>query len=231
MNYREFKHKAKELGCEIKETDKKIELYYWETGSIFAVSKLLEKNVELPSWIITDSQHDIIDLVLEFSRVPLSDRKMDTETESKPQKKEFKMRYKEFKEEVENLGYEVVEKPTFVEVQKNGYTVTSISMATNMMIDTYYVYFAELEERERTKLLELAFELAKTPIKEREDEKRFIIPLPRLMTTDGKQQYLTHKVNFFASRRDETLRQTWKEEHLKLIPEEYRQFAVEFDEK
>ena len=196
MNYKEFKHKAKELGCEIKETDKKIKLYYWETGSVFTVSKLLEKSVELPSWIATYSQHDILDLVLEFSKVPLSDRRMDTEAESKPQKKEFKMRYKEFKEEVENLGYEVVEKPTFVEVQKNGYTVTSISTAINMMIDTYYVYFTELEERERTKLLELAFELAKTPIKEREDEKRFIIPLP-----------------------------------MKLIPEEYRQFAVEFDEK
>ena len=79
MNYKEFKHKAKELGCEIKETDKKIKLYYWETGSVFVVSKLLEKNVELPSWIATDSQHDIIDLVLEFSRVPLSDRGTDTE--------------------------------------------------------------------------------------------------------------------------------------------------------
>ena len=83
MNYREFKHKAKELGCEIKETDKKIELYYWETGSVFAVSKLLEKNVELPNWIATYSQHDILDLVLEFSKVPLSDRKMDTEIDWK----------------------------------------------------------------------------------------------------------------------------------------------------
>ena len=76
MNYTEFKHKAKELGCEIKETDKKIKLYYWETGSVFAVSKILEKNVELPSWIVTYSQHDILDLVLEFSRVPLSDRRI-----------------------------------------------------------------------------------------------------------------------------------------------------------
>lgn len=75
MKYKEFKHKAKELGCEIKETDKKIKLYYWETGSVFAVSKLFEKNIELPNCIATDSQHDILDLVLEFSRVPLSDRR------------------------------------------------------------------------------------------------------------------------------------------------------------
>ena len=77
MDYREFRHKTQELGCEIKETDKKIELYYWETGSVFTVSKLLEKNVKLPNWIVTDSQHDIIDLVLKFSRVSLSDRKTD----------------------------------------------------------------------------------------------------------------------------------------------------------
>lgn len=74
MNYREFKHKAKELDCEIKETDEKIKLYYWETGSVFAVSKLFEKGVELPNCIATDSQYNILDLVLEFSKVPLSER-------------------------------------------------------------------------------------------------------------------------------------------------------------
>lgn len=74
MTYKEFKHKAKELDCEIKETDEKIKLYYWETGSVFVVSKLFEKGVELPNCIATDSQYDILDLVLEFSKVPLSER-------------------------------------------------------------------------------------------------------------------------------------------------------------
>lgn len=54
------------------------------------------------------------------------------------------------------------------------------------------------------------------------------MPLPGLVTTDGQQQYLTNKAGkWFASRRDERLRQTWKEEHLFYIPETYRQFAVE----
>lgn len=43
----------------------------------------------------------------------------------------------------------------------------------------------------------------------------------------GEQQYLTHSGSFFAARRDEGLGQTWKEEHLKYIPEEYRKYAVE----
>lgn len=58
--------------------------------------------------------------------------------------------------------------------------------------------------------------------------KRFIVPLPGLVTTDGQQQYLTNKGGtWFASRRDENLRQTWKEEHLVYVPEIYRQFAVD----
>lgn len=62
----------------------------------------------------------------------------------------------------------------------------------------------------------------------RKVEKRYIVPLPNLKTSDGEQQYLTHKDNtFFVSRRNEDLRQTWKEEHLKHIPEEYRKYAVE----
>lgn len=104
-------------------------------------------------------------------------------------------------------------------------------------IDNDILLWAETSEGEINLNDELDFinaciELGNTPLADRESEKRFIIPLPGLVTTDGKQQYLTHKdCKFFASRRDETLRQTWKEEHLEIIPEEYRQFAEEFDER
>ena len=58
--------------------------------------------------------------------------------------------------------------------------------------------------------------------------KRFIVPLPGLVTNDGQQQYLTKsKGKWFACRRHGKLRQTWKEEHLDYIPEVYRQFAVD----
>lgn len=59
-------------------------------------------------------------------------------------------------------------------------------------------------------------------------EKRFIVPLPGLVTNDGAQQYLTNRDGrWFACRRDESLRQTWKWEHLGHVPEIYRQFAVD----
>ncbi|MEQ2400119.1 hypothetical protein [Peptoniphilus hominis (ex Hitch et al. 2025)] len=58
--------------------------------------------------------------------------------------------------------------------------------------------------------------------------KRFIVPLPGLVTNDGAQQYLTNRGGrWFACRRRSDLRQTWKEEHLGYIPEVYRQFAVD----
>lgn len=58
--------------------------------------------------------------------------------------------------------------------------------------------------------------------------KRFIVPLPGLVTNDGAQQYLTNRDGrWFACRRQEDLRQTWKWEHLGYIPEVYRQFAVD----
>ena len=63
------------------------------------------------------------------------------------------------------------------------------------------------------------------------EEEMFIIPLPGLVTTDGKQQYLTHRDNtFFAYKRENELRQIWAESQLKFIPDIYRQLAVEFDE-
>lgn len=79
-------------------------------------------------------------------------------------------------------------------------------------------------------IVKAAMDYATTPPKEREDEKRYIIPLPHLVTSDGEQQYLTHSGDFFACRRDKKLRQTWKEEHLKYIPEEYRKYAIEVEE-
>ena len=89
----------------------------------------------------------------------------------------------------------------------------------------------EIDLNDELDFINACIELGKTPIGDRKGEKRFIIPLPKLVTTDGRQQYLTHKdCKFFASRRDETLRQIWKEKHLKHVPEIYRQFAVEFDE-
>lgn len=79
-------------------------------------------------------------------------------------------------------------------------------------------------------MVHAAMQYANTPLENREEEKRYIIPLPYLVTTDGERQYLTHNGSFFACRRNKGLRQTWKEKELIYIPVEYRGFAVEVEE-
>lgn len=80
-------------------------------------------------------------------------------------------------------------------------------------------------------MMEAAIAYAKTPLEDREQETRYIVPLPGLITTDGEQQYLTHKKgHFFASRRNKDLRQTWKKKNLCDLPEQYRIYAVEVEE-
>lgn len=150
------------------------------------------------------------------------------------------MRYKEFKEKVEAWGqkynYETDFKfddfSTYVEVKFFGdfMSVASVDNLYIFMLGTNWKCFTKIETQARAELFDILVEFAKTPPAERKDEKRFIIPLPGLVTTDGEQRYLSEKITFFASRRDNGLRQTWKEEHLKFVPEVYRQFAVELEE-
>ena len=151
------------------------------------------------------------------------------------------MKYIELKRVVEEWGKKYGYKPV-IEVDFNYVNIglegdvlydiiCEIHKTQRCVIDLNWTPFRNLSENAKGHLFNIVTEFAATKPEDREDEKRFIIPLPELVTTDGKQQYLTYKdYNFFASRRDETLIQTWNEEHLKLIPEFYRQFIVEFEE-
>ena len=147
-----------------------------------------------------------------------------------------KMKIEEFKEEIDSIGFyndkdlKVTEDHFDFCVQNGSTMLATVSKSTTGIIDTNYQWFAETEEGLRKDLFDVIYKFASTSIPEREEQKRYIIPLPNLVTTDGEQQYLTHNGSFFASRRDKKLRQTWKEEHLKYIPEEYRKYAVEVEE-
>lgn len=149
------------------------------------------------------------------------------------------MTFKEFEEKVKEWG----EKYNHNAVVENNVTDDSIGIILKdkpccvvhklerFVMDLMWIAYIELPENERNDLFKIVTEFSATKIKDREDEKKFIIPLPMLVTTDGKQQYLTYKdCRFFASRRDENLRQIWREEHLKSVPKFYRQLAVELDE-
>lgn len=63
-------------------------------------------------------------------------------------------------------------------------------------------------------------------------QQSYEFPLPHLETTDGWQQYLTLKNGtFFASRKTEGLKQSWSNDELKYVPNEYLQFGVEVTEE
>lgn len=65
-----------------------------------------------------------------------------------------------------------------------------------------------------------------------EQEQLYEIPLKGLMTTDGKQQYLTGRFGrYFASRKHTELKQTFTQSELENnVPKEYRQFAVKVED-
>lgn len=105
-----------------------------------------------------------------------------------------------------------------------GTVLSDNGMTYEVTIDTDGVYRSD----ERDKIINAFMELMNTPPEEWCEPKRYIFPLPGLITTDGEQQYLTQVGrHWFACRRKKDLRQTWKEEHIKWVPEVYRGFKVE----
>lgn len=111
--------------------------------------------------------------------------------------------------------------PTFIN------TLATISNNERLKFALFWEPNENITIEAKDELFEIIVEFAKTWPNNREGEGRFIIPLPNLKTTDGEQQYLTHNGSFFASRRDNELKQIWAEKDLKDIPEEYRKYAID----
>lgn len=147
------------------------------------------------------------------------------------------MEYKELLTVAKMCNYKVIKTDRFITLQNNKSEWSAIEEDTNIiriLTQAPDVMFVNISSSTPSNLsmLTACIAFAETPLDERGMETRYIIPLPRLKTTDGEQQYLTQKSkNWFACRRTPSFRQTWKEEHLKYVPEEYRKYAVEFDEE
>ncbi|WP_322630542.1 hypothetical protein [Aedoeadaptatus coxii] len=108
-----------------------------------------------------------------------------------------------------------------------GTVLSDNGMTCEVTIDTERVHRSD----ERDKIINGFVELMNTPPEEWYEPKRYIFPLPGLTTTDGEQQYLTQRgKHWFACRRNKDLRQTWKEEHIKWIPKEYRHLKTEVED-
>ena len=104
------------------------------------------------------------------------------------------MKYSEFKTEVEKMGFVVIDSgaPIYVDKDKNGETLMSIDVHRRFLLDPGWSGFNKLTEDQQLKVYDLAYQLAKTPPAEREEEKRYWlqkIPVP-LLDKAGENKWL-----------------------------------------
>ena len=100
------------------------------------------------------------------------------------------MKYSEFEREVEREGFNVDRKSGTVYVDSTTGTVMSISTDDLFMFDCDWSAFVHLNRDVQEPLFDLAYKLAKTPLAEREEEKRYWlqkIPVPLLDKEDEKK--------------------------------------------
>ena len=102
------------------------------------------------------------------------------------------MKYSEFEREVEREGFNVDRKSGTVYVDSTTGTVMSISTDDLFMFDCEWSAFAHLNRDVQGKLFDLAYQLAKTPLVEREEEKKYWlqkITVP-LLDKEGEKKWL-----------------------------------------
>ena len=109
------------------------------------------------------------------------------------------MKYSEFKAEVEKLGFVVEDDgtPIYVDKSKDGETLVSIGKHKRFWLDPGWSGFNNLTEDQKLKLYDLAYQLAKTPLAEREEEKRYYLRYdvpPLLRAVHAKPRYLYRRI-------------------------------------
>lgn len=109
------------------------------------------------------------------------------------------MKYSKFKTEVEKMGFVVEDEgvPIYVDKSKDGETLVSIGKHKRFWLDPGWSGFNNLTEDQQLKLYELAYQLAKTPLAEREEEKRYYLRYdvpPLLRAVHAKPRYLYRRI-------------------------------------
>ena len=99
------------------------------------------------------------------------------------------MKYSEFEREVEREGFNVDGKSGTVYVDSTTGTVMSISADDLFMFDCDWSAFVHLNRDVQEPLFDLAYQLAKTPLAEREEEKLYNIIYPTIQR-DGNFIYM-----------------------------------------
>ena len=99
------------------------------------------------------------------------------------------MKYSEFEREVEREGFNVDRRSGTVYVDSTTGTVMSISTDDLFMFDCDWSAFAHLNRDVQEQLFDLAYQLAKTPLAAREEEKLYNVIFPTIQR-DGNFIYM-----------------------------------------
>ena len=101
------------------------------------------------------------------------------------------MKYSEFKREVEKMGFVVIDSgaPIYVDKDKDGETLMSIDVHRRFRLDPGWSGFNKLTEDQQLKVYDLAYQLAKTPPAEREEDKLYNVIFPTIQR-DGNFIYM-----------------------------------------
>ena len=111
------------------------------------------------------------------------------------------MRYSEFKREVEKLGWFVSGNKYEVHViNEGGGKLMVIDKTDTHMLDPNHISYVTLTHEGKSVLLDLSVKLAKTPLAEREEEKRYWlqrIEPPRLGERDPRYLFYTRVGGYY----------------------------------
>ena len=99
------------------------------------------------------------------------------------------MKYSEFKNNVKLIGFETKESNRDIYVERIHETVISVSKEFRFDVDTGWTGFSKEQENVLLALYAHACELAKTPLAEREEEKKYRVKFPTI-TRWGNAVYL-----------------------------------------
>ena len=99
------------------------------------------------------------------------------------------MKYSEFEREVEKLGFTHNRRCEEIVVKVDGKTVMGVSTSRKYIVDNEWEKYQELNETTQEQLFDLAYQLAKTPLAEREEEKLYNVIFPTIQR-DGNFIYM-----------------------------------------
>ena len=127
------------------------------------------------------------------------------------------MKYSEFKREVEKLGFTYSKRYEQVAVKVDGKTVMDISTGRKYIVDNEWNKYKQLNETTQEQLFDLAYQLAKTPLAEREEEKRYQVRFP-MVRRNGLPVLLT---KMFCSSGDYTILDCPSEDYIEIHTEQF----------